>query len=185
MDDSKIVSLYWDRNEQAITESEEKYGEYCYRIAFYILNEKNDADESVNDTWLAAWNSMPPHRPSVLKTFLGKLTRRISINKWNNNTAQKRGGGRMEEALSELAECLPDKSSPENEAETELLKDILSDFVRSLKPMERKLFMGKYWHLYSIEQLANAYGFTQSKVKSMLLRTRKKLKQRLTEEGFE
>ena len=185
MDDSKIVSLYWDRNEQAITESEEKYGEYCYRIAFYILNEKNDADESVNDTWLAAWNSMPPHRPSVLKTFLGKLTRRISINKWDNNTAQKRGGGRMEEAWSELAECLPDKSSPENEAETELLKDILSDFVRLLKPMERKLFMGKYWHLYSIEQLANAYGFTQSKVKSMLLRTRKKLKQRLTEEGFE
>ena len=169
MDDSRIVSLYWDRNEQAITESEEKYGEYCYRIA----------------TWLAAWNSMPPHRPSVLKTFLGKLTRRISINKWNNNTAQKRGGGRIEEALSELAECLPDKSSPEKEAETELLKDILSDFVRSLKPMERKLFMGKYWHLYSIKQLSNAYGFTQSKVKSMLLRTRKKLKERLTEEGFE
>lgn len=185
MDDSKIVSLYWNRNEQAITESEEKYGEYCYRIAFYILNEKNDADESVNDTWLAAWNSMPPHRPSVLKTFLGKLTRCISINKWNNNTAQKRGGGRIDEALSELAECLPANSCPEKEAETELLKDILSDFVRSLKPMERKLFMGKYWHLYSIEQLADAYGFTQSKVKSMLLRTRKKLKQRLTEEGFE
>ena len=185
MDDSKIVSLYWDRNERAITESEEKYGDYCYRIAFYILNEKNDADESVNDTWLAAWNSMPPHRPSVLKNFLGKLTRRISINKWNNNIAQKRGGGRIDEALSEFEECMPDNSCPEKEAETELLKDILSDFVRSLKPMERKLFMGKYWHLYSIEQLANAYGFTQSKVKSMLLRTRKKLKQRLTEEGFE
>ena len=113
MDDSRIVSLYWDRNEQAITESEEKYGDYCYSIAFYILNEKNDADESVNDTWLAAWNSMPPHRPSVLKTFLGKLTRRISINKWNNSAAQKRGGGRMEEAWSELAECLPDNSCPE------------------------------------------------------------------------
>ncbi len=185
MDDSKIVSLYWDRNEQAIAESEEKYGEYCYRIAFYILNEKNDADESVNDTWLAAWNSMPPHRPSVLKTFLGKLTRRISINKRNNNTAQKRGSGRIDEVLSELEDCLPDNSSPENEAETELLKEILFDFVRSLKPLERKVFMGKYWHLYSVKQLADAYGLTQSKVKSMLLRTRKKLKKRLTEEGFE
>jgi len=95
MDDNKIVSLYWDRNEQAITESEEKYGEYCYRIAFYILNEKNDADESVNDIWQAACNSMPSYRPSVLKNFLGKLTRRISINKRNNNNAQKRGRGQL------------------------------------------------------------------------------------------
>ena len=125
MDDSKIVSLYWDRNEQAITESEEKYGEYCYRIAFYILNEKNDADESVNDTWLAAWNSMPPHRPSVLKNFLGKLTRRISINKWNNNTAQKRGGGRIDEALSEFEECMPDKIPPKRRSSLSFFKIFL------------------------------------------------------------
>ena len=185
MDDSKIVSLYWDRNEQAIAESEEKYGEYCYRIAFYILNEKNDADESVNDTWLAAWNSMPPHRPSVLKTFLGKLTRCISINKRNNNTAQKRGGGRIDEALSEFEECMPDNNTPEKEIELKLLQNILTDFIRGLNNTERNIFLGKYWHLYSIEQLASHYGFSQSKVKSMLLRTRKKLKKRLTEEGFE
>lgn len=93
MNDDEIVSLYWDRNEQAIKESELKFGKYCYAIANRILASKEDSDESVNDTWLAAWESIPPHRPAVLVTYLGKLTRRISLNRWRNKTRDKRGGG--------------------------------------------------------------------------------------------
>lgn len=107
MEDNRIVDLYWARSEDAITETSEKYGKYCYAIAYNILSNAEDADESVNDTYLDAWHNMPPHRPSILSTFLGKITRRISIDKWRGRTADKRGGGEIVLALDELADCVP------------------------------------------------------------------------------
>lgn len=122
MEDSRIVELYWVRSEAAITETSKKYGKYCYAIAYNILSNAEDADESVNDTYFDAWNSMPPHRPSILSTFLGKITRRISIDKWRGRTADKRGGGEIVQALDELADCVPSGHSVEHEAEAAELK---------------------------------------------------------------
>jgi len=107
MEDNRIVDLYWTRNETAITETTSKYGKYCYAIAYNILYDKEDADESVNDTYLGAWNAMPPHRPSILQTFLGKITRRVSLKKWRDSHRDKRGGGEVFLALDELSECVP------------------------------------------------------------------------------
>ena len=120
MDDTQIVELYWARKESAIEETAAKYGSYCHSIALNILHNPEDATESVNDTWLDAWNSMPPHRPSVLSTFLGKLTRRISIDKWRRTTAKKRGNGQLPLVLAELEDCISDGKSIEEETERKL-----------------------------------------------------------------
>lgn len=123
MEDARIVDMYWARSEKAIAETSEKYGNYCYSIAYHILADPEDAEECVNDTWLGAWNSMPPHRPALLSTFLGKITRRISIDKWRRRTAEKRGGGEMALALDELSECVPSGHDVEREAESAELAD--------------------------------------------------------------
>lgn len=108
MNDNQIVDLYWARDEQAIDETRAKYGQYCYAIAYNILQRCEDAEESVNDTYLDAWNAMPPHKPSILSTFLGKITRRISLDRLRRNNAEKRGGGQAALSLDELMECIPD-----------------------------------------------------------------------------
>ena len=122
MDDSKIVDLYWDRKEQAIEETQKKYGSYCYKIAYNILTSKEDAEESVNDTYMTAWNTIPPRRPSVLATFLGKITRHLSIDRWRTRSAYKRGGGQVVLALEELEECV---ASPESVEQTYEKKELL------------------------------------------------------------
>ena len=184
MEDSLIVELYWARSEAAITETSKKYGKYCYAIAYNILSNAEDADESVNDTYFDAWNSMPPHRPSILSTFLGKIARRISIDKWRGRTADKRGGGEIVQALDELADCVPSGHSVEHEAEAAALKKIINDFVMSLPLMERRVFICRYWYLDSISAIAGQFGFSQSKVKMMLHRQRKKLLSVLEREAF-
>ena len=184
MEDSRIVELYWVRSEAAITETSKKYGKYCYAIAYNILSNAEDADESVNDTYFDAWNSMPPHRPSILSTFLGKITRRISIDKWRGRTTDKRGGGEIVQALDELADCVPSGHSVEREAEAAELKKIINDFVMSLPVMERRVFICRYWYLDSISAIAGQFGFSQSKVKMMLHRQRKKLLSVLEREAF-
>ena len=141
MQDNQIVDLYWARNEQAIDATAKKYGRYCYRIAFNILNNREDADESVNDTYMGAWKSMPPHRPSVLSTFLGKLTRRISLNKWRNQNRNKRGGGEVMLALDELSECIPSQQNPERELEMKELALAINHFIGALQPTERDIFV--------------------------------------------
>ena len=126
MDDSKIIDLYWQRSEQAIEETDQKYGKYCYRIAYNILTSKEDAEESVSDTYMTAWNTIPPRRPSVLATFLGKITRHLSIDRWRTRSAYKRGGGQIVLALDELEECI---ASNENVEQTYAKKDnIKGDF---------------------------------------------------------
>ena len=184
MDDGRIVELYWNRSEQAIAETERKYGHYCYRIAYNILTSKEDAEESVSDTYMAAWNAIPPHRPGVLATFLGKITRRISIDRWRARGAYKRGGGQVAVALEELEECV---ASNENVEQTYAKKELLAAykrFIEKLPTTERSVFLLRYWYLDSIGDIAQKHGFSESKVKSMLHRTRQKLHKCLAEEGL-
>ena len=184
MDDQRIVELYWERSEQAITETQSKYGSYCYSIAYNILNSNEDAEESVNDTYNDAWNSIPPHRPSILSTFLGKITRRISIDRWRKHNAEKRGGGEMPLVLDELQECVADKKTVEQEYEKKHLSDVINSFVKSLPETEQKVFLCRYWYMDSIGSICKQFGFSESKVKSMLFRTRDKLRVVLEKEGF-
>lgn len=184
MEDDHIIDLYWARSEDAITETSEKYGKYCYAIAYHILSNAEDAEESVNDTYLGAWRNMPPHRPSILSTFLGKITRRISIDKWRGRTADKRGGGEIVLALDELAECVPSGHRVEHEIESAALEKIIDDFVMSLPLMERRVFICRYWYLDPISAIAEQFGFSQSKVKMILHRQRHRLRSILEREAF-
>lgn len=185
MDDKTIVDLYFLRNEDAIGLTEEKYGPYCYSIAYNILSNREDAQESVSDTYMAAWNSIPPRRPSVLSAFLGKLTRHISIDRWRQRTAAKRGGGEVAVALEELSECVAGLQNIELEYERKELMKAYTRFLKELPETERRVFLGRYWYMESIEAIANKFGFSQSKVKMLLQRTRIKLRLRFEEEGYE
>lgn len=182
MDDKQIVALYWARNEQALAETAAKYGNYCFRIAYNILSNREDADECVNDTYLGAWERIPPHEPSVLSAFLGKLTRRISLNKWRNRTRQKRGGGEVAMALDELYECIPSGEDIARQTEQKELNRAITTFLNGLPQTERDVFVCRYWYLADIKKISKAFGFTESKVKSMLHRTRIKLRTHLKEE---
>lgn len=185
MDDKRIVELYFERSEQAVSETVSKYGKYCYSIAYNILDNNEDAEESVNDTYVDAWNSIPPHRPSILSTFLGKITRRISIDRWRKGRAEKRGGGEMPLVLEELQECVADDHSVEQDVEKRCLSDIINTFVISLPETEQKVFVCRYWYMDSVDFICKQFGFSESKVKSMLYRTREKLRVILSKEGFQ
>lgn len=183
MEDSRIIELYWERSEQAIAETEAKYGTYCYTIAYNVLHDKEDAGECVNDTWLGAWDSMPPQRPSILSAFLGKITRNLSLKRWRDAHVQKRGGGQLPLVLDELEECISGKLSVEEQIEAKELSQWVNVFVAELSEEERKVFVCRYWYLDPVDAIALRFGFTRSKVKSMLMRTREKLKVRLEEHG--
>lgn len=185
MDDNSIVQLYFERSEAAIAETSAKYGPYCYSIAYHILDSREDSEESVNDTYLAAWNTMPPRHPSVLATFLGKLTRYISLDRWKRRSAQKRGGGQVDLALEELAECVSGGETPEEQYLGKELRRCVASFVRSLPPTEQKVFICRYWYLDSAQEIGRRFGFSESKVRSMLCRQRKKLKAWLEKEGLQ
>lgn len=182
MTDEQIVTLYWDRNETAITETDGKYGRYFHYIAFGILCDDEDAKETVNDTYLKAWNTMPPEKPNHLKAFLGRITRQLSINRLEWNTAKKRGGTQYDLALEELSGCIAD--STEDCADITALRDCLNTFLHGLPQDARRIFIRRYWHMHSITQIAEDFSFSESKVKSMLMRTREKLKKHLIYEGF-
>lgn len=182
MNDEQIVELYFKRDEQALAVTTEKYGSYCYSIAYGILHNEEDSEESVNDTYLSAWNSIPPHKPEILRTFLGKITRRISVDRWRRSTAEKRGGGEMTEVLEELSECISQSGEPVRETEKKLLNESVNDFVTRLKPDEQRVFLCRYWYAEPVRDIAKRFGFSESKVKTMLLRTRNKLKKHLETE---
>ena len=184
MDDKGIIDLYFDRSEKAISETAVKYGKYCFSIAFNILTDKEDSEESVNDTWLAAWNNIPPRVPAILSTFLGKITRNISLNRWKSRRAYKRGGGEIVLALEELEDCVADNQTLEKTYERKQLALICNRFLESLPETERQVFLCRYWYLDSISVIASYYGFSDSKVTSMLHRTRKKLREVLKKEGL-
>ena len=158
MEDARIVELYWERDEAAIAESSAKYGGYCYQIAFRILALREDAEECVGDTWLRAWEAMPPSRPGRLDTFLGKITRNLSLDRWRALRAQKRWQGQAELALTELGDCLPASGGVEQEVEAAALAESLNRFLESLPQEKRVLFVRRYWYLCSVEELAAGDG---------------------------
>lgn len=184
MDDCRIVELYWRRSESAINETALKYGRYCYAIANNILSDARDAQESVNDTYLGAWNSMPPHRPSVLSTFLGKITRRVSLKRREKEHAAKRGG-ELGTALAELPECLTSPDDVERDVELRDLSLALDRFLASVPRVERDVFVSRYWFLAPISEISDKFGFSLSKTKVMLFRTRGKLRDFLQKEGLD
>ena len=185
MSDEKIVELFWERNENAIRETERSYGRYLHYISYGILKDDEDAKETVNDVYLKAWNVIPPQRPNPLKTFLGRMARQLSINRLEKRSAKKRAEDQYTLALDELSECIPDGNTKEDMSDLIALQDVLNDFLKTLPNTERKIFIRRYWYMHSISQLASDFSMSESKVKSMLMRTRKKLKMHLEKEGFE
>ena len=184
MQDEKIVELYWSRDENAIRETQDKYESYLYKIAYNILSDKEDSNESVNDTYLAAWNSMPPHKPNVLSTYLGKLTRRISIDIFRKRNRIKRQGSEYTLSLTELEDCISNDNSPENDYEAKVLGEAINAFLRTLSNDARNVFIGRYYFLDSVKDVANYCGISEAKAKTLLHRTRNSLREHLEKEGF-
>ncbi len=180
MDDKDIVSLYFERDEAAIVESERAYGTYCRSIAMSILDNPSDAEECVNDTWVAAWGSIPPKKPAMLRTYLGKLTRNIAINRLKSHKRKKRNPEFIL-SLHELAECIP---APEEEDDSRL-RDLLDEFLASAEPLDRKLFVGRHWYNRSVSVLAQGYGLSPNAVSIRLSRMRDRLRTFLKERGYQ
>ena len=185
MNDKNIVDLYFNRDEEAITQTDKKYGRYCYSIAYNILMSREDAEESVSDTYMTAWRTIPPRRPAVLATFLGKITRNLAIDRWRERVATKRGGGEVTLALEELEDCVAGLQNVEMEYERKELIRAYVKFLDTFPVTERRVFLCRYWYVDSVEAIAEKYGFSQSKVKTMLYRTRVKLRKKLAEEGLQ
>ena len=184
MEDAQIVELYWNRDEAAIAATSERYGNYCYSIAYHLLQSPEDAQECVSDTYWKAWLSIPPQRPKRLATYLGKITRNLSLDRRKRLNAQKRGKGQVELALQELESCIPGATDMEQIVDEIVLTNAINQFLREQPRTERNIFVGRYWHLYTIADLAQAYGMRESKVASLLFRMRQKLKHHLEKEGI-
>lgn len=185
MQDEQIVALYLKRDETAITATERKYQRYLLAIAYNILEDREDSMESVNDTYLAAWNSIPPHQPSMLSTYLGKLTRRISIDLFRKKHRQKRVASEYTLSLSELGECVADHHSVDERLQIQLLVAALNRFLRSLPEKDRNLFISRYYFMDPLKKSAGYCGITEGTAKRRLFRIREWLRRFLQEEGFE
>ncbi len=185
MDDVKIVQLYWDRDERAISVTADKYGNYCLSIARNILGRKEDAEECVNDTYMGAWNAIPPHRPAVLSAFLGKITRNLSFNRYKHNIADKRGGGELPAVLEELSNLVSGRDDVEQILDQKELAKAIGDFLDTLPPKKRNILVRRYWYTDSVTEIAARYGMKAGAVSMALNRLRQKLRDYLLERGFE
>lgn len=185
MQGEQIIELYFLRSERAISETDIKFGKYCYTIAYNILKSHEDSDECKNDTFMKAWNNIPPKHPDNLKAFLGKIARNLALNIYEYMHRQKRNVDCMKSILDELAGCVPDISSDvERIVEDRELSDSINAFLGTLSEDNRKIFVRRYWYADSVEHIAKTYGFSVSKVKMSLLRTREKMKEHLEKEGI-
>ena len=184
MEDNQIIHLYFERSEEAICQTAAKYGNYCHTIAYNILQNIEDSEECVNDTYWKAWGIIPPRRPKRLAAFLGKITRNLALDRYRRYTAEKRGGGEMAVALEELGDCVSSGENLEAHADEMVLTDILNRFLASLSAEQRMIFMRRYWYVSSVKEIADDYGITESKVKMSLLRCRNQLKAVLEKEGI-
>ena len=183
MEDRKIVELYHARDESAIAETNRKYGRYCHAIAYRILRSDRDSEECVSDTWLRAWDSMPPKKPDVLSVFLGKITRNLSLDRVKLRMASKRGGGHMEAALDELLECIPSEDFADRIIDDMELTELLNGFLSDLSVQNRIIFMQRYWHMLSIKEIAGQMKLKESAIKMSLMRSRKRLEMLMKEKG--
>lgn len=184
MEDFKIIELFFKRNENAISETEIKYGRYLSKIAYNILFDTEDSEECVNDTYMKAWNSIPPQQPEILSTFLGKITRHLAIDLFRKKHAEKRKNSEYALSLSELDECIPDKFSAEKEFEQKELSESINRFLASLSKENRDIFVCRYFYSDSIKEIASFFKSSESKIKSSIFRSRKALKEHLEKEGF-
>lgn len=181
MEDRQIVNLYFERIEDAISETEKKYGRYCHYIAYQILGDDEDSKEIVNDMYLKVWNTIPPTAPEHLKPYVGMITRQLALNRYEMKKAKKRGG-QVPLVLDELSECI---SSHETESvESELvLTDIINRFLESLSEKSRNIFIRRYWYMSDVVEIAKDYSMTETSVNVSLFRSRKKFKIFLEKEG--
>ena len=184
MEDIEIIELFWQRSESAIEETAGKYGSYIFTVAMNILEDTGEAEESVNDTYLATWNAVPPTRPRIFSAFLAKLARRISISRWRRRTAVKRGGTGADAVYEELSEVLADGSDIDSAMEQKRLSALIEAFVKGLSADSRRAFILRYFHMYSIENISQRLSFSVSRVKSMLKRSRDRLAAMLIREDF-
>ncbi len=185
MQDDMIVALYWQRDEAAILKTEQKYGHYLSKIAYNILSDIEDSKESVNDTYLKAWNSIPPHKPNILATYLGKITRQLSIDIFRTRNRMKRRTSQYTLSLSELEECVSGSDMTQQHIDLHLLAEAINSYLYTLSTEARNIFVGRYYFMDSIKDVAAYYGMSETKVKSMLFRTRQGLKTYLEQEGFD
>lgn len=183
MEDEKILDLYWERSQDAIRETAKKYGAYCHKVAFNILRSQEDSEECVNDTYLNAWNAIPPHRPNPLLAFLCRITRNLSFDRYKSHRAEKRGGGQVALALAELEECIPSAFRVEQALEDKQLAHFLDEFLGTLTAEYRRIFLLRYWYLMSVKEISVCCTVSESKVKSALFHTRRRLKAALEQEA--
>lgn len=184
MNDEKIIELFLKRDERAIQESINTYSTYCRAVAIRILSDPSDVEEAVADTWLVAWNAIPPQRPKHLRLFLGRITRNRAIDIWRKNTAERRGGTQVAVALEELSQCTSFSGSPELEVDAKQLAAAINDFLKNEPSQQRKVFLRRYFFLEDIPAIAQHYGLREVNVRVMLSRTRQKLQKHLIQEGF-
>lgn len=184
VEDNEIVELYFRRDERAITETSRKYEAYCMKISMNILNSRLDSEECVNDTYMQAWTAIPPHRPAVLASFLGKIARNLAINRYNALHAGKREAGEYALSLDELDDCVAGRSTVESEAEIKMLSQAISAFLREQPAFIRRVFVCRYFYCDSIAEIAALFKVSESKVKSVLFRTRNRLRKFLEEGGI-
>lgn len=183
MEDSKIVGLFWQRSEQAIAETSNKYGRLCHSIAYGVLQNDEDSEECVNDTYVRTWNSIPSDQPEYLGAYVSKITRRLAIDKYRRSTAEKRAAATVS-IFDELSEALPDETG-ENMTDRMVIRDALNRFIYSLTPENCMIFMRRYWYCDSIRNIAATLHMTEMGVKKRLGRMRKNLKEVLGGEGIE
>ena len=184
MQDEDIINLYFSRDQRAIAETDGKYGRYCHQVAMQILGDPQDAEETVNDTWLRTWNSIPPCRPAALKLYLAKTTRNLAFDRYRSQRAQKRGGGEMEMALEELGDCIGGGQSVEDALNKAELTAAIHSFLQTLPSRHRCIFIRRYFYVESTGQISARYGIGKSNVLMILTRVRKKLKAHLIKEGL-
>lgn len=183
MDDNEIIDLFWERSEIAIKESEIKYGKLCKHIAMNILNSNEDAQECINDTYLGAWNAIPPYRPNVLAAFLCRITRNLALKKYDYNSAKKRDI-KMQLPLEELENYLLSASNVEEDYNAKYLAELMNCFLRTLTYEKRNIFIRRYWFFDSIADISNRFEISESKTKSILFRTRNELRSHIRKEGY-
>lgn len=182
-DDNTIIELYWERDEQAIGLTADKYGDYCYTVAWNILEDQEDSEECINDTWLKTWNTIPPTRPAKLRPFLAKITRNLSLDRYRVKHAEKRGKGELPLVFEELSECIGN-GSVEDHVEGRELADTINAFVKSLEERDRNIFIRRYFYTEKTGDIAGKYQLTDDIVRKSLQRSRRKLAAHLQKEGY-
>ena len=184
MEDTRIIELYNARDEDAIRESDQKYGKLCYAIAENILKSRPDSEECVSDTWLRAWNAIPPEQPFSLRAFFSRITRNLAFDRYRTRHSQREGAGDFPLALEELSECIAAPHDTEEEVELRALGKAIEMFLDELPSRERNIFLCRYYYTYSTREIARAFGIRENYLRNLLSRLRKKLAEHLRKEDF-